>query len=104
MTLNDEMVAANNRTLWVAQQANVSSVVVNGLESNQVLSCWLALSWPSRSSSFLRQLNHNPMSETNAATPVPIAINMFIVSCRGTSRLCSEFFLFAISFSIRFFN
>jgi hypothetical protein len=30
MIVNAEMVAANNRTLWVAQQANVSNAVVNG--------------------------------------------------------------------------
>jgi RHS repeat-associated protein len=34
--VNDEMVAANNRTLWVAQQAGLENVSVGGLESNGV--------------------------------------------------------------------
>jgi RHS repeat-associated protein len=34
--VNDTMVAANNRTLWVAQQAGLENVSVGGLESNSV--------------------------------------------------------------------
>jgi hypothetical protein len=34
--VNDTMVAANNRTLWVAQQAGVENISVSGLDSNSV--------------------------------------------------------------------
>jgi hypothetical protein len=34
--VNEQMVAANNRTLWVAQQANLPNVPVNGLGDNSI--------------------------------------------------------------------
>jgi hypothetical protein len=34
--VNDVMVTADNRTLWVAQQAGLENVAVEGLESNSV--------------------------------------------------------------------
>ena len=34
--VNDTMVAANNRMLWVAQQAGLGNVSVSGLQSNGV--------------------------------------------------------------------